>query len=254
MKPIVFFDLETTGNSKDYNKIRIIEISARKVDPESLEMIDKCYFKCSNGDIPIDPDATERHGMTEEDLIGCPTFDEVAEQVYDFFDGCDVGGYYCTVFDIPILYYSFLRANIIWKFKELKNYDIYSLWHKFNSGKLSDVYKRYTGLDLENAHEADADIAATIAVYKEQRKRGEEFEDGDLMTYSDTLDIAGNFKYRINENGAKEVIIDFGKWKGTRVDLVDQSYIEWIARNESFSPDTRFYASKILEKLKSSSI
>ena len=107
-KPIVFFDLETTGKSQNPDTIRIIEISALKVNPDTLEIIDTLYYKCNNGDVPIDPDATERHHMTEADLVGYPLFQDVAKETYDFFNGCDVGGYYSSVFDIPILYYSFI--------------------------------------------------------------------------------------------------------------------------------------------------
>ena len=110
-RPIVFFDLETTGKSQNPDDVRILEISAVKVNPETLEEIDKLYYKCNNDGVPIDPDATERHGLVEADLIGFPPFKEVAKQTFDFFNGCDVGGYYCSVFDIPILYYSFIRAG-----------------------------------------------------------------------------------------------------------------------------------------------
>ena len=248
-KPIVFFDLETTGKSSNPDNVRIIEISAYKVDPETLEVLGTLYHKCNNDGVPIDPDATERHGMTEKDLVGLPTFRDVAKETFDFFDGCDVGGYYCSVFDIPILYYSFIRSGFTWKYKNLKNYDIYTLYRKFNSGKLAEVYKRYTGKDLNDAHHATADIEATLDVYREMRKRQEEFEDSDLNYYNDFVDMPGNFKVRILENGAKEIYIDFGKWKGTSVDKVDKSYMKWIMENETFPVDTRHYARMIYERM-----
>ena len=247
-KPIVFFDLETTGKHSNPDNVRIIEICAIKVDPITLETIDKLYYKCSNGDVPIDPDATERHGMTEADLVGCPTFQECAKATFDFFQGCDVGGYYCSVFDIPILYYSFIRAGLTWNYRNLKNYDIFTLWRKYNSNKLGDVYKRLTGKDLEDAHEATADIEATLEVYKIMRGNNEEFEDVDLDYYNDRLDLPGNFKYRILESGAKEIYVDFGKWKGTSVDKVDKSYFKWIMENADFPVDTRHYAKLIYER------
>ena len=179
-RPIVFFDLETTGKSQNPDDVRILEISAVKVNPETLEVIDKLYYKCNNDGVPIDPDATERHGLVEADLIGFPPFKEVAKQSFDFFNGCDVGGYYCSVFDIPILYYSFIRAGFTWDYKTINNYDIYTLYRKFNSGKLADVYKKYTGKDLTDAHHATADIDATLEIYKEMRNRSEEFESSDL--------------------------------------------------------------------------
>lgn len=247
-KPIVFFDLETTGKHSNPDNVRIIEICAIKVDPKTLETIDKLYYKCSNGDVPIDPDATERHGMTEADLAGYPTFQEYAKATFDFFQGCDVGGYYCSVFDIPILYYSFIRAGLTWNYRNLKNYDIFTLWRKYNSNKLGDVYKRLTGKDLKDAHEATADIEATLEVYKIMRGNNEEFEDVDLDYFNDRLDLPGNFKYRIMESGAKEIYVDFGKWKGTSVDKVDKSYFKWIMENADFPVDTRHYAKLIYER------
>lgn len=247
-KPIVFFDLETTGKHSNPDNVRIIEISAQKVNPETLEVIDSLYYKCNNGDIPIDPDATERHGMVEADLVGLPTFQECAKKVFEFFQGCDVGGYYCSVFDIPILYYSFIRAGLTWDYKNIKNYDIFTLWRKYNSNKLGDVYKRLTGKDLADAHQATADIEATLEVYRIMRSRNEEFEDVDLDYFNDRLDLPGNFKYRILESGVKEIYVDFGKWKGTSIDKVDTSYFKWMMENDTFPVDTRHYAKLIYER------
>ena len=247
-KPIVFFDLETTGKNQNPDKVRIIEISAIKVNPETLEKIDELYFKCSNGDVPIDPDATERHGIVAEDLVGLPLFQDCAKETFEFFDGCDVGGYYSSVFDIPILYYSFIRAGFSWKYKDIKNYDIFTLYRRYNSNKLGDVYKRLTGKDLADAHQATADVEATLEIYKIMRGMNQEFEDAELDYFSDRLDLPGNFKIRILETGAKEVYIDFGKWKGTSIDKVDKTYFKWMMENDSFPVDTRHYAKLIYER------
>lgn len=238
-KPIIFFDLECTGADKNLDLIRIIEISAIKVDPDTLEDIDILYYKCNNDNVPIAPDATERHGLKEEDLIGYPTFSQVAHNVYDFFKDCDLGGYYSTFYDTPILFLSFLRAGIAWDYKNAKMYDIHTLYKKYNTSKLGDVYEKYTGKKMEHAHEAEADIRATLAIYKEQRKRGEEFENDELETYKNYVDVSGNFKIRENENGKKEIYINFGKWKGVNINNVDISYFKWMIENEkSFSQDT----------------
>ena len=249
-RPVIFYDLECTGADLDKNKIRIIEISAIKVDIDTLKEIDRLYYRCSNGDVPIAPDATARHGVKEEDLVGCPTFQEVAQKVYKFFEGCDLGGYYCTFYDNIILYMSFLRAGITWNFRELKVYDIYMLYKKYNTGKLCDVYRRYTGNELDHAHEAEADILATLAVYDAQRKMGEEFEsDDELYVYKNSLDILGNFKIRQNSEGKNEIYVDFGKrWKGCNVMDVDIDYFEWmISHPDNFPIDTIHYAKKIWE-------
>ena len=247
-KPIVFFDLETTGKSQNPDVIRIIEISCIKVNPDTLDVIDTLYHKCSNGNVPIQPDATERHHMTEADLIGCPLFQDVAKEVFDFFQGCDVGGYYSSVFDIPILYYSFIRAGLTWEYKSLKNYDIFTLYRRYNSNKLGDVYKKLTGKVLEEAHSANADTEATLEIYRIMRGMGQEFEEAELNYFSDRLDMPGNFKVRLLEGGVKEIYVDFGKWKGTSVDKVDKSYFKWMMENETFPVDTRHYAKLIYER------
>ena len=247
-KPIVFFDLETTGKSSNPDNVRIIEISAVKVNPETLEVIDHLYYKCNNDGVPIDPDATERHGMVAADLVGLPPFRDVAKDTYKFFDGCDVGGYYCTVFDIPILYYSFIRSGLTWDYKSINNYDIYSLYRKYNSGKLGDVYKRLTGRELNDAHHATADIDATLEIYKIMRGNNEDFEAADLSTFTEHADMLGYFKSRILESGVKEMYVDFGKWKGSSIDKVDKSYFKWMMDNETFPVDTRHYARMIYER------
>ena len=247
-KPIVFFDLETTGKNINYDKVRIIEISAIKVNPDTLEEIDRLYFKCSNDGVPIDPDATERHGMVEADVAEYPPFREYAKETFEFFKGCDVGGYYSSVFDIPILYYSFIRAGLTWEYKTINNYDVFNLYRRYNSNKLGDVYKRLTGKDLTDAHHASADVEATLEIYKIMREMNQEFEEKELQYFSDRLDLPGNFKIRVLENGIKEVYVDFGKWKGTNIDKVDKSYFKWIMENNDFPVDTRHYAKVIYER------
>lgn len=250
MKNIVFFDLETTGAPKNPSLTRIIEISGIKVN-ENLEIIDKIYFKCNNDGVPIEPDAFERHGIPESDLVDCPTFNEVAPAVFKFFEGCDIGGHYCTFYDAPILYESFLRAGLTWNFRDLKVYDTYSIYKKFNSGKLGELYKKYTGEDLENAHSADADTMATLEVFKYQSKHGETLDETELSAYSDRLDIMGNFKVGHKPDGTRYVYLPFGKYKDKPVDEIDPSYLEWMANNdEGFPTDTRLYARKLADKLK----
>jgi len=244
-KYTIYFDLETTGISKKLSDLRIIEICAIKVDSETLEEVDKLYYKLNNDGIAIQPDAYERHGIKEEDLIGLPTFNDVAKEVYDFFGDCDLGGYYCSLFDIPILYEGFLRAGLSWCWRDKKIYDVYENYKKYHSTRLCDVYKEYTGKELIDAHEAEADIRATLDVYREQKRRGEEFDADDLTFFKNNVDISGNFKVREDETGKKEIYIAFGKYKDQSIDNVDSSYLTWLA-NGDFPTDTRAVARKIL--------
>ncbi len=248
MRNVVFYDLETTGLDRNPANIRIIEIAAIKVNIETLEEIDHYTRRCNNDGVRISSEAYAKCGISEEDVADCKTFTEIAGEVFEFFKGCDVGGYYNTYYDNPILYTSFLRAGYTWDFRNLKVYDIYSLYRKYNSSTLSSVYKRYTGKEMTGSHQAFSDIAATLEIYKEMRKRNEEFEDVDLDYFSDRLDLPGNFKIRILENGVKEIYVDFGKWKGSSIDKVDKSYFKWMMESDVFPVDTRHYAKLIYER------
>ena len=142
-----------------------------------------------------------------------------------------------------------MRAGLNWNYRTLNVYDVYLNYKYHNSGKLGEVYKKYTGKDLDNAHDAFADTMATLEVYKYQRNHNEEFVEEILPKFQYNMDISGNYMYRVNEStGAKEVYINFGKWKGTKIDDVDTKYLEWIANNtEGFPVDTINLTKKILK-------
>lgn len=248
-KTIVFLDLECTSTSFNPDNVRIIEIAALKVDLNTLKEVDRLYFRCNNGDIHISEEAYEIHGISEESIKDLPTFNDRAKEVFDFINGYDIGGYNCAFYDIPILYSSFLRAGLNWNYRTLNIYDVYLNYRHHNSGKLKDVYKKYTGKDLENAHDALVDTLATLEVYKYQREHNEEFMEEILPHFQYNMDISGNYMYRLNENtGAKEVYINFGKWKGTKIDDIDTKYFEWIVNNsEGFPIDTLNLTKKILK-------
>jgi DNA polymerase-3 subunit epsilon len=248
-KIAVFFDLECTSISSNPNNVRIVEFAAIKVDMDTLEEIDRLYFKCNNECIPISKEAYEIHGISNDDVLHLPTFTERAQEVFDFINGYDIGGYNCVYYDIPILYLSLARAGLIWDYRNLNVYDVYLNYRHHNSGKLAEVYKRYTGNDLDNAHDACVDTLATLEVYKHQRLNNEEFPEELLPHFQYNMDIAGNYMYRVNETtGAKEVYINFGKWKGTKIDDIDTKYLEWVASNtDGFPLDTIQITKKILK-------
>lgn len=248
-KIVVFFDLECTSISFNPDNVRIIEIAAVKVNLDTLEEVDRLYFKCNNGDVHISKEAYEVHGISEDDVKHLPTFNDRAKEVFDFVNGYDIGGYNCAFYDIPILYSSFLRAGLNWNYRTLNVYDVYLNYKHHNSGKLAEVYKKYTGKELDNAHDAFADTMATLEIYKYQRNHNEEFIEENLPHFQYNMDIAGNYMYRVNETtGAKEVYINFGKWKGTKIDDVDIKYLEWVANNtEGFPIDTINLTRKILK-------
>lgn len=246
-RPVIFFDLETTGKDKDTNNIRIIQLAAYKYkDTENWELMDKYVSLFNNGDVPIQPGAIEVHNITPDMVKDLPSFQDKAQEVYDFFKDCDLGGYNNSFFDNSVLYMSFLRAGLKWDYRNLKIYDILNLYRKYHSAKLKDVYRFFYGCDFENAHNADADIVATIKVYQKMKELGEDFEGEELEFYKYNLDLIGDFKYRI-EDGVKIPYYNFGTHKGETVEEVGISYLEWMVRNgQKFPLDTINVAKQLI--------
>lgn len=256
-KPVVFFDLETTGKDKDTNNIRIIQISAYKyADTENWEEIGKLKYLLNPEGVEIQTGAIEVHGITPEMVKDCPTFSDIAKEVYDFFDGCDVGGYNNSFFDNSVLYLSFLRSGFKWDYRNLKVYDILQLYRKNFPNTLSEVYKRLTGKELDGAHDADADILGTIKVYQCLKDKGIDFDGDDLYFYKDNLDLIGDFKMRINDKGEKEPYYNFGSHKGKSVEEVGIGMLEWMVNKkaDNYPLDTIHVAKQLIKWLEKKNI
>ena len=140
----IFFDTETTG--VDAFNDRIVEIAIVKTD-DDLNVIDE-FYSLINPTIPIPLEATEVHNISDEDVKTAPTFEEIANEIYEFIKDCDVAGYNSNRFDIPLLSSEFNRVGIEWDLTDRNIIDVYRIETKFHTNKLSDVYKRYTGSPL----------------------------------------------------------------------------------------------------------
>ena len=251
-KPVVFYDLETTGKDNDTNNVRIIELAAIKYeDTENWKEIGRIETRFNNGDVEIQPGAIAVHGIEHNDVKDLPTFHARAKEIYDFFDGCDVGGYNNSFFDNSVLFHSFLRAGLKWDYRKLDVYDILELYRKYHSAKLTHVYEMYIGKPLEDAHFATADIEATIAVYKKMKERGEDFEGDELKFYKDNIDLIGDFKMRDTESGEREPYYNFGENKGRSIEEVGPGMLEWMIykKPHNYPADTIHAAEKLLEWL-----
>lgn len=167
-KPIVFFDLETTGVSISTD--RIIQIACVKVNPDFTTEEKTTLI---NPQIHIPASATAVHGITDEMVEKAPLFKQIAKSLFSFFEGCDVGGYNSDYFDVPLLIEEFKRAGIEFPTWDLCFVDVLKYERIVNSHKLDETYKRYTGKELENAHDALSDVRATIEVLKFQTAKGE---------------------------------------------------------------------------------
>lgn len=235
--PLVFFDLETTG--VNIVKDRIVEISFVKVCPNGQEI---CKTRRINPDMPIPPEATAVHGITDEDVKDCPTFKEIAKSLAAQIEGCDLAGYNSNRFDIPLLAEEFIRADVDIDLNRRKFVDVQTIYHKMEQRTLSAAYKFYCNKDLDNAHTAEADTMATYEVLKAQLDRYPELQnDIDFLSkyssFTDNVDFAGRMIY--NDKG--EEMFNFGKYKGQRVTDVlkkDPSYYAWIM-NGDFALNTK---------------
>ena len=164
--PIVFFDLETTGIN--ISRDRIVELSFLKVYPNGEE---EMKSKRVNPEMPIPPESTAIHGITDEDVKDCPTFKQIAKSLAAQIEGCDLAGFNSNRFDVPVLAEEFLRAGIDFDMSKRKFVDVQIIYHKKEPRTLAAAYKFYCDKELVDAHSAEADTRATYEVLKSQLER-----------------------------------------------------------------------------------
>lgn len=230
-KPLVFFDLETTGVNVTHD--RIIEISYIKVYPNGKEEEKTLRL---NPEMPIPAEATAIHHITDDDVRDKPTFKDVAKDLDKVFEGCDIAGFNSNKFDIPLMVEEFLRAGINFDVSKRKFIDIQTIFHKMEQRTLVAAYKFYCGKNLEEAHSANADTRATYEVLKAQLDRYGNLEnDVDFLSkfssQNRNVDLAG----RIILNADDKEIFNFGKYKGQLVTEVlrrDPGYFSWILQGD----------------------
>ncbi len=236
-KPLVILDLETTGVNIATD--RIVEFSALKVSPGGAE---ESLTLRLNPSIPISPESTRVHGISDADVANEPHFRDVARRIASFLEGSDLAGFNSMKFDIPILCEEFLRVNVDFNPARHKYIDVQVIFHKKEQRTLSAAYKFYCNSDLENAHSAQADTAATYEILKAQLDRYPDLEnDIDKLSafsaFNNNADLAGRIVF--NEQGVE--VFNFGKHKGKPVELVfkeEPSYYSWMM-NGDFPQNTK---------------
>ncbi len=226
--PLVFFDLETTGIN--ISKDRIVEISILKVFPNGKEEV---KTRRINPEMPIPPQSTAIHGITDEDVKDCPTFKQIAKSLVEILEGSDLAGFNSSRFDVPMLSEEFLRAGIDFDMSKRKFIDVQIIYHRKEPRTLSAAYKFYCDKTLENAHSAEVDTRATYEVLKSQLKMYPDLTNDiealskEYSSFNDNVDYAGRMIY--DENGVE--LFNFGKHKGKPVAkvLVDEpGYYAWM--------------------------
>lgn len=242
--PIIFFDLETTG--VDVSKDRIVEICYIKVWPNGNEVSRTMRI---NPGMHIPEQSTAVHGIKDEDVKDCPLFKDVAREVANDFQGCDIAGFNSNRFDLPMLAEEFLRAQVDIDLSRHRAIDVQVIYHKLEQRTLSAAYKFYCGAELVDAHSALADTRATYEIlqaqldhYPEVLKNDMEFL-SEFSSFTRNVDFAGRMVY----DDAGNEIINFGKYKGEKVETVlarDPGYYAWIM-NGDFPLNTKQVLTRI---------
>lgn len=251
-RPLVFFDLETTGT--DVAKDRIIEMAFIKVMPDCQWQVrpDKDQGQdrlLINPGMPIPPESTEVHGISDADVAEAPTFESIAVRLFRWLEGCDLAGFNSNRFDVPLLAEEFLRCNIAFKVDDRSLVDVQNIFHKMEPRTLRAALKFYCDADLDDAHEALPDTLATLRIFASQvdRYRTHTILDSlgetvgplpsdipgiaSFASRGRNVDLAGRFVY----NDEDEVVFNFGKYRGVLLRDVlkrDPGYYGWMMNGD----------------------
>lgn len=271
IKPLVIFDLETTG--LDLVKDRIIQISYIKVYPDGRE---ERGNELVNPEKPIEPIITQLTGISNEDVKDKPTFKQLGAVLAEKFTGCDFAGFNSNHFDIPLLAEEFLRAGIDFDFSKCKMIDAQTIFHKMERRNLAAAYKFYCGRKMEEdfeAHRADQDTEATYRVLmgeldkyapgaNEDPEKVLENDINKLAEFSrvnNNVDFAGRIVWGevkdrngnplLDADGNPKLteVFNFGKHKGIPVaDVlhIDPGYYSWILAGD-FTYNTKQVLTRI---------
>ena len=239
-RPLVIFDLETTG--LNIASDRIVELSYYKVFPNGSSegktfRVKPTYVMLGQElQMHISDEASAVHGIYDEDLVDCPTFQEIAQEVANVLEDADLAGYNSNHFDLPLLAEEMMRAGVSIDLKKKKMVDVFTIFQRQEPRNLVAAYRFYCGKDLTNAHSADADTMATYEVLMAQ------LEKYDIPTDVDGLAefTSGNLRYadfagRVAYDAEGKEIFNFGKYKGQRVIDVfrrDPGYHSWIQQGD----------------------
>lgn len=236
-RPLVFFDLETTGLSIATD--RIVEISYIKLFPDrstrskTMRLKPVCWKNGMEVQMPIPEEATAVHGIKDEDVANCPTFKDVAPQLVTVFEDADLAGYNSTRFDVPLLAEEFLRAGQTIDLKSKHMLDAYTIFQRHEPRTLTAAYRFYCNKELEGAHSALADTQAAMEVLMAQLDHYQDIPQSveKLSEYLVGDKQSADFAGRVLYDAQGKEIFNFGKYKGQRVADVfrrDHGYYTWL--------------------------
>lgn len=249
-KPLIFFDLETTGVQVGHD--HIVEICLLKAMPggQTDTRVERIRPVDANGQtVHIPEQTTAVHGITDADVADKPSFPELAQSLLEYIGDADLAGYNSNKFDVPLLVEEFLRAGIDFDLSCRRCVDVQNIFHQMEQRTLVAAYRFYCGKELENAHSAAADTEATFEVLKAQldRYQGVDYKDrSGRVTQPVVNDVAALSRFTANSQWADLVghigydkehreVFNFGKHKGESVEAVfekEPSYYDWMMKSD----------------------
>ncbi|MEM7575600.1 MAG: 3'-5' exonuclease [Bacteroidota bacterium] len=262
-RDLVFFDIESTGLNVITDRIiqiALIKLRANGAPAEELELL-------VNPGIPIKAEAMAVHGITPKMVARKPLFAQVAQQLFDFIGDADLGGYNSNRFDVPMLLEEFHRAGFNFDLKRRRLIDAQRIFYRMEPRTLRAALKYYTGQDMENAHDALADVRATVDVFRGQLEHYAERdyvdEDGNItprplgQNMQQVADFCTDDRFmdathRIKRGPDGIPVFAFGKYQGQSVGKTcaeDPQYLNWIL-NKDFSVQVKQLVKQLSEAYK----
>jgi DNA polymerase-3 subunit epsilon len=245
-KPLIVFDIESTGTSP--RKDRIIELAAIKVMPDGTE-IEKCWLL--NPTVHIPEETTAIHGIADEDVKDCPTFEDLKDEIFEFFRDCDVSGFNADRFDIPCIEEEFSRVGMNFSASSRRHVDVQRIYHRKEPRDLSAAVRFFLGRDHAGAHGAEADTRATLEVLKAQMEKYPDLprdvaEMDEFLVPHDPLnaDRSGTLRWR---DGV--LCVNFGKKKGeplTKLLVNEPNFLRWMLKGD-FDVEARMIIQDLLD-------
>jgi DNA polymerase III subunit epsilon len=245
-RPIAFIDLEATGVNLSTD--RIVEVAIIKVMQDGSRQVKR---KLINPEMPIPQQVIDIHGITDEMVKSAPTFKQAGNELKQFIEGCDLGGYNSNRYDIPLLMEEFLRAGMTVDLSTRRMIDVQHIFYSMEPRTLSAAYKFYCEKELVDAHSAEADVSATIDVLMSQIKRYPQLGNSvdsilGVIGEEKVVDYARRFCF--DDKGVE--VFNFGKHKGrpvTDVLRAEPQYYDWMMRGD-FPLHTKQKLTEILNR------
>lgn len=259
-RPIVFFDIEATG--LHVIRDRIVQLGMIRYSPDNTAG-EEMNLLINPGPVLISEEAYEVHGISAADVRNKPTFDQLAQKIFDFIGDADLAGYNSDRFDIPMLMEEFARCGFEFSMENRKSIDVQKIFYKMEPRTLIAAYKFYCDKTLDMAHDALADVRATAEVLNGQltRYQNADYEGADgqitqpiqpdvasisaFTTNPQLLDATQRLKY----NAQGDVVFNFGKYMGQPVGKTlyqDRNYLDWI-QNKEFSVQVKRLTKKLFK-------